>query len=374
LSSISYREIRYSVFTTFGVVLFLWYLYSIYDDLVMSLESNQKKSIVLTYNVYKELVKKRIPGSLLIENPNYIDNKELIDEMKKSTPLMTELDKAEDVKFDITFKYFDKNKRHPLEIEQLIASLNNNIEYSIYFNKEDQLSLLGKIEDIGYILINQNLNIYYHLKNELSKFIVIFGVLTFLVLCFLYYLNHLKEKLKNSALSLNENYEKIFDDTRKIAFEDQLTGAATRLKFDETLKDLIQVASRFEEQIFTVIMIDIDHFKSVNDTYGHDYGDLVLKKVAKTILQYKKNSETFARWGGEEFIILSPVTKLENSVQFANKLRNEISKIKFEKLQKITCSFGVTEYQIGDTAKTLTKRVDQLLYQAKENGRDRVEY
>lgn len=315
----------------------------------------------------------KTPESLLIENPYYIDKSEFVNEMKKSTPLLAEVDKYEDVKYEITFQYFPKNKKYDQKIKNLISSLQEK-EYITFNDQDNQLVLFGKVARKGYIIINQNINQYWYIISQLDKFIIVFTLLTFMVILFLYYLFYLKQKLHSSNIGLNETYEQLFEDTKKMAFEDKLTKAATRLKFDETLKDLIQVASRFEEQTFSVMMIDIDNFKSVNDTYGHDYGDVVLKAVSGEILRYKKSSETFARWGGEEFVILLPLTRIEKSVIFAEKLRKEISLIPFERLKRVTCSFGITEYRQGDDEKTIIKRADELLYQAKQQGKNRVIY
>jgi len=168
-------------------------------------------------------------------------------------------------------------------------------------------------------------------------------------------------------------FQQLEEDTKKMAFEDTLTKAASRLKFEQTLKDLVHIGSRFEQNNFSVIMFDIDYFKRINDTYGHDYGDIVLKTIASTIKKQIRESDTFARWGGEEFVILLPITSLEEAIHLAQKLRKNISSIKFAKLGEVTCSFGVTPFRKDDTTKSIMKRVDSLLYEAKSNGRNRVE-
>lgn len=377
LTSFNNKNIKNILILFVVITLFFTYIYSIYLDIQDNYERNIQKSLVLKYEIYKKLIKKDVtPVSLLIENPNYVNNSELVEEMKKSTPLMTSIENYEDAKFDITFKFIDKNKKENQQVEKYKNSLiKSGEEYIIFFDtKTEQVSLLGILENKGFVLINQNNSSLEYLALGVNKILIFFLLFGVVSMGFFLYLLYLKQKLQARAFNLNETYEKLYDDTKKLALEDKLTKAATRLKFDETLKDLIQVASRFEEQVFCVIMIDIDNFKSVNDTYGHDYGDIVLQSVASIILKHKRSSETFARWGGEEFVIISPLTKLENSVEFANKLRVEISNIEFEKLQRVTCSFGVSEYMQGDSEKTIMKRADEFLYEAKLNGKNRVEY
>jgi len=377
LNSFNNKNIKRIFFIFLFITCFFGYIYTIYLDIQMSHEKNIHKSLILKYDIYKKLIKKfATPVSLLIDNPNYVNNLELVDEMKRSTPLMAKVDKYTNTKFDVTFKFYDKNKKHNKIIEQQRDALDiSGDDYILFVDpRSNDFALLGLIEAKGYLLINQNNSTLAYLVEQINKILFLFIVFGAITIILFFYLLHLKNKLHSKAINLNQTYEKLYDDTKKIAFEDKLTKAATRLKFDETLKDLVQVASRFEEQVFCVIMIDIDNFKQVNDTFGHDYGDIVLQSVASVILKHKRSSETFARWGGEEFIILSPLTKLQNSIEFANILRKEISALEFEKLEQVTCSFGVSEYRQGDSEKTIIKRADQCLYQAKENGKNMVMY
>ncbi len=375
LSSFSKKDIKLLSLLLLIIFLFFGYIFYTYLEIQKDLEKTVQKNLLQNYHIYKKLILKyKTPISILIDNPNYVEDRELIEEMKKSTPLMTSMEKEHESRFDITFKFFKKDKKYSDDIEKLIIELNKK-EYKISFDDTiEQFILFGIIEDQGYILINQHRDDTKYIDNKMGDLIFLFTFFGLITIVFFFYLLHIKQKLQARAFALNQTYEQLYDDTKKMAFEDKLTKASTRLKFDETLKDLIQVASRFEEQVFSLIIIDIDNFKSVNDTYGHDYGDIVLKEVAGVVLKHIRGSETFARWGGEEFVILSPLTNLENSVAFANKLRVAISKIEFEKLQSITCSFGVCEYRQGDDEKILIKRADQFLYKAKQNGKNRVEF
>ncbi len=120
-------------------------------------------------------------------------------------------------------------------------------------------------------------------------------------------------------------------------------------------------------------IIDIDKFKDFNDTYGHLIGDEVLIMMAQSVNDSVRGTDTFARWGGEEFLILFKDTSIENAKMVSEKLRNKIEKLQHPTAGSITASFGLTQYIDGDTTKSMFKRCDDALYKAKEDGRNRVE-
>jgi diguanylate cyclase (GGDEF)-like protein len=119
-------------------------------------------------------------------------------------------------------------------------------------------------------------------------------------------------------------------------------------------------------------MFDIDFFKHINDSFGHDVGDKVLKAVAKMVSENIRNTDIFARYGGEEFIIIAPETTKEDAKILAEKLRSLIRNLHFEEGINVTCSFGVASLEKHDTKETLLKRADEALYEAKKTGRNKV--
>ena len=151
---------------------------------------------------------------------------------------------------------------------------------------------------------------------------------------------------------------------------DALTGIFNRKKLQDSLSLEIKKASKFK-QVFSLILIDIDHFKNVNDTYGHLTGDNVIKGICNLISQNIRDIDLFARWGGEEFVILVANQDKNQSKQFAEKIRKEISSSKIDNLN-ITCSLGVAQYEINDTDEKIFKKADSALYEAKESGRNKV--
>ncbi len=155
------------------------------------------------------------------------------------------------------------------------------------------------------------------------------------------------------------------------AQHDKLTAIYNREKIDEVLTKVCQFSSRRKEEV-SVIIFDIDHFKNINDTYGHDVGDEILINLASLIKDKIRDEDTFGRWGGEEFILIMRHTNLEDAYNKAQRLKVDIQKNESSDLPKITASFGVTTLEKNDTAKTLLKRADIALYNAKHSGRNCV--
>ncbi|MEA2029015.1 MAG: diguanylate cyclase [Campylobacterota bacterium] len=154
-----------------------------------------------------------------------------------------------------------------------------------------------------------------------------------------------------------------------ISRHDPLTGAKNRRYFEQKLQTYIE-----SDTVFGLIMFDIDHFKLVNDTYGHHIGDLVLKNLAKNIHNTISNDNICARWGGEEFIILAPsIDTIDGLEKLTEQLQEAIKKSSFKPVKRVTSSFGLTLSLPDDTNESIQTRADKALYKAKENGRDRYE-
>jgi len=158
----------------------------------------------------------------------------------------------------------------------------------------------------------------------------------------------------------------------KQASTDTLTGIYNRMKFSKLLDMEISRASRYKSSM-AIIMFDIDKFKDVNDTYGHPAGDSVLVDIARVINANIRITDIFARWGGEEFMIIAPGCTLEEGIEFADILRLKVAQTNFSIPRQITVSFGVAAFRPNDTEITLTNRADHALYRAKTGGRNRVE-
>lgn len=153
---------------------------------------------------------------------------------------------------------------------------------------------------------------------------------------------------------------------------DSLTGLFNRRHFHQVLTYEMDRFARTATP-FSLIMLDIDHFKSINDTFGHNAGDVVLADIAYIFRDCIRKTDTFARWGGEEFLILLPDTRIDGAQILAEKLRSTCEQYNFEITQQVTISIGVVEYEASMTETKLLSRVDQALYFAKDRGRNRVE-
>ncbi|MEO1271352.1 MAG: diguanylate cyclase, partial [Myxococcota bacterium] len=167
------------------------------------------------------------------------------------------------------------------------------------------------------------------------------------------------------------------EELRRLAQTDELTSLNNRRAFMERAQDEVTRYQRYQTPL-SVIAMDIDHFKSINDTYGHQVGDEVLVAVSNIIAtQLRPGIDIPGRIGGEEFAALLPQTNLEGALSSAERLRGLIAALCIDTPQgkvNVTCSFGVTTLQPGDEAiHAPLKRADQALYQAKGNGRNRVE-
>jgi len=159
--------------------------------------------------------------------------------------------------------------------------------------------------------------------------------------------------------------------TEKKAYIDGLTNIYNRNKFEEVFQEELQRVKRYKHPL-SIALIDIDRFKNFNDTYGHLIGDEVLISMAQTVNSKVRGTDTFARWGGEEFILLFTETDIQTAENISFKLKELIQKVEHPIAGKITASIGLTQYIDGDTKESIFKRCDKALYLAKENGRNRI--
>ena len=153
---------------------------------------------------------------------------------------------------------------------------------------------------------------------------------------------------------------------------DPLTGLANRRFFLEILDKAMPFAVRHQQPL-AIIMADLDHFKNINDNFGHDAGDRVLKAFAKLLTDSVRKEDLPTRYGGEEFMLLLPGTDCEQAAVLAERLRRSLENLDISGIdRRMTASFGVTQFQAGDTPETFTKRADEALYEGKELGRNLV--
>ena len=159
---------------------------------------------------------------------------------------------------------------------------------------------------------------------------------------------------------------------RRQAMYDLLTGLFNRRAFDDLMHRELSLRDRHGHGL-SMVMIDLDHFKAVNDTYGHHAGDAVLRELADILREVCRPSDLPCRWGGEEFACLLPQTDLENALKVGERLRAAIEAHDFPEVGKVTASLGISQAGPEENEESFCKRADEALYRAKEGGRNRIE-
>ncbi|MEW5785049.1 MAG: GGDEF domain-containing protein [Bacillota bacterium] len=182
--------------------------------------------------------------------------------------------------------------------------------------------------------------------------------------------------LISAISSYRINYYKrmqyLYNRELKLASEiDALTGIYIKAKFNEELHKWMELANR-HDQALSLVLFDIDDLKRINDEYGHLTGEQVLSTLAGIVKSVVRQSDIFARWGGDEFAILLPHTDEARAYELAKRIRAVIASHCFEGVGSISCSFGVAVYQKGDDGNSFLSRADQKLYQAKSTGKNLV--
>ena len=222
-----------------------------------------------------------------------------------------------------------------------------------------------------------------------------FAIISFFIyLIIILSIFNLYEKIKiaqsENLLNLNADLEKLViqrteelertnnellkekSELQKLSSRDSLTGLFNRFKLEESFEYEQKQLNRYETGL-SIIMMDLDDFKLVNDTYGHNVGDMFLKEIAEILITSFRDVDTVGRWGGEEFLILLPKTNLEDTKTIAEEVRRKIELYKFNEIGNRTASFGVATHINNESLSSLLNRADKALYMAKKNGRNRVE-
>lgn len=183
------------------------------------------------------------------------------------------------------------------------------------------------------------------------------------------YLKELEQIVDERTKEIQEKNKEL----QRLSIIDRLTGLYNRHKLDEVLQDEYDRTLRYGN-VFSLVIVDIDSFKLVNDTHGHQVGDTIIVELGNILINSIRKVDTVGRWGGEEFIIICPETPLNGAISIAEKIRTKVENFEFPVVSHKTISQGVACFKEGDTIENLIKRADECLYKAKNNGRNRVEY
>lgn len=188
-------------------------------------------------------------------------------------------------------------------------------------------------------------------------------------------LSKLNREIHESRDQLMQVHEELKEKNRlleQLSTTDQLTGLKNRHYLEGVMQELVKHANRETDPQLSLLLMDIDHFKQVNDQYGHHRGDAVLTSFAELLREAGRDKDVIARWGGEEFLVVCPDTSPEEAHQLAWNMLTSIRQHRFEEIGHCTASIGISNWQSGDDYDILCRRADDALYQAKEMGRNRV--
>lgn len=165
-------------------------------------------------------------------------------------------------------------------------------------------------------------------------------------------------------------YYRQLEKTEQLVFRDSMTGLYNHQYIVSNLEEEITRSERYKIPL-SIIVLDVDNFKKVNDTYGHVMGDSVLKRVSKTIKTQCRTMDKIGRYGGDEFLIVLPETGLEKAVVLARRLMEAVESLASDKTGKVTVSMGIAQLEEGETVSAFIERADDKLYAAKRAGRNR---
>ncbi|WP_158539090.1 MULTISPECIES: GGDEF domain-containing protein [Psychrilyobacter] len=213
----------------------------------------------------------------------------------------------------------------------------------------------------------------FFVRYKMQIFIFILTVIFIVIITFLIYRQYLMRKTNKKCLELYEEIQKKNQQLNIISELDPLTGLKNRRAIDKIIKNELDRNSRYGN-FMSILLIDVDHFKKINDIYGHNIGDKVLSEISKLLKENVRSTDSISRWGGEEFLIVAANTNLQETMKFSEKIRKKIEEFDFTKAEKITVSIGIAEYRTGETFNKLYERADKALYSAKGKGRNRIEF
>ncbi len=198
----------------------------------------------------------------------------------------------------------------------------------------------------------------------ICAFVILVGSIVFLTLKM--------SSLRSSVRELGKENSQLRAENRKLdslSMTDMLTGLMNRRAIEPSILNAMHRCNRFQTPV-SLLILDLDHFKRINDSYGHDFGDRVLKQVARTITGICRKTDCFARWGGEEFLILASDTTGVNALILAEKIRDRIETSPLKELADVTVSIGISSFRSGETFNSWFTRADEALYHAKDSGRN----
>ncbi len=329
------------------------------------LDLENKKIGIIKGDAFVKILRGKYPSLDIIEVDDIYDGLDKV----KDNQLFAYIDTLTSIGYEFQSRYFGELK--------IAGKISENLELSIAVRNDDEelLNILQK--SVGSITSERHRKIltkWVPIKyEEKINYFFIWKVIIFVSVFFVFIVYWNRKLIKaNSLLKQAQTYiEEKNKELKQLALTDNLTKLFNRRKLEELIRNEID-KSRGENKTFCLSILDIDHFKEVNDKHGHQKGDSVLVDFSNLIKDNLKTTDYIGRYGGEEFIIIFPESKIDDVYKTVEELRLKISHYNFHTIGNKTASFGLTLSQEGDTMESLIKRADNALYEAKESGRNKV--
>ncbi|WP_373035715.1 diguanylate cyclase domain-containing protein [Sulfurimonas sp.] len=249
---------------------------------------------------------------------------------------------------------------------EIINKIDLNKKEQIIQNKDKTYILFNDLclrdhtgKTVGKVIIAKDITKAV-LENRNS--LLVLNIASFIILLICYVLLYIIfTRYSNDLINAHQNIHQL----KKEVDTDALTGINNRSSLNSYLQNSVE-----NENEYAVLFFDIDNFKNINDSYGHDVGDIILKEFTKVVTNSIRTDDFFARWGGEEFIIVLKISSLQKALKLTQKIRENINSNLFHSSIKVTCSFGVTMIDLPNDFDSVIKRADKLLYEAKNAGKN----
>ena len=331
------------------------------------LDLEKQRIGIIKGDAFIKILRQKYPSLDLVEVENI---KEGLDKVKEGK-LFGFIDTLASIGYEFQQKYFGELK--------IAGKIDETLNLSIAVTKEDEalLNILQKaINSMTIQLHREIFNKWIPIKYEKGvNYELVWKIATgsLVIILLIIYWNRKIIKTNKLLKEAQENVREKNKELEKLATTDKLTNLYNRRKIEELLEFELNRSERFNHA-FGLVIVDIDHFKEVNDTYGHQIGDKVLEEMANILNTNRRKTDFVGRYGGEEFVILCPESDVNGVLNLMESFKEKISNHEFFKVKNKTASFGVTMSQKNDTIESILKRADEALYQAKDNGRNRIEY
>ena len=330
------------------------------------LDLEGKKIGLIKGDAFVKILRQKYPSLNIIEVENI---KEGLDKVKEGE-LFAYIDTLASIGYEFQQNYFGELK--------IAGKISENLELSMAVVKEDKTLLMILQKTVNGITNEMHREIFgkwipiKYQKEVDSRLIWGISIIAIFFITLVIYWNRRITQANKLLQEAKKDIEEKNKELEKLAITDKLTNLYNRRKLDELLQNEIYRCERFNHS-FGIAILDIDHFKKVNDTFGHQIGDKVLIEIATILKKHIRKTDYVGRFGGEEFVIICPESQEEGTYNLIENIRLDIAKHTFNKVESITASFGIAIFKEEDSVESLLKRADVALYKAKNSGRNRVE-